>query len=411
MKILFLTDNFPPERNAPALRTAAHARRWAARGHEVVVVTGAPNFPGGVVFDGYRNRPFSRERVEGVEVIRVWTYVAPNRGVLRRSADYLSFGISGTIGGLGVRSPDVVVGTSPQLFTGLAAWLVAALKRRPFVFEVRDLWPESVEAVGAIRNASVLRLLRSLAGFLYRQAAMVVPVTSATAGEIESRSVPPERIRVVTNGADPSLATRVREPATVRARYALPGDRFLAAYVGTLGMAHGLDVVLAAAAALRRDPRFHFVLVGEGAEGPGLVRRAEALGLENVTFIPALPHDEALAILGAADAALVLLRDRPLFRTVIPSKVFEAMALGRPVVLGARGEAERIVVDDCAAGVSFPPEDPAGLVARLEELAGDPSLREALGQRGRKAVATTYSRDALADRFLEGLEALVEEGP
>ncbi len=404
MKILFLTDNFPPETNAPAIRTWEHARIWAELGHEVVVVTGAPNFPAGRVFAGYENRLHDSSFMDGIEVVRVWTYIAANRGFLRRSLDYASFMASAFLASFAVRRPDVVVATSPQLFTAVAGWAVAAVKRRPFVFELRDLWPESVVAVDAMRRGRAILLLEKLARFLYRRADLMVPVTPAFAGHLRGLGIPDEKIRVVTNGIDLDAVESPAPAAEVRRRYGIPRDAFAAGYVGTLGLAHGLEVILEAARELRQDERFHFVLMGDGADRPLLEERAAGLG--NVTFIGRQGHADALALLGAMDASLVVLRDTPVFRTVIPSKIFEAMALARPIVLGVGGEAHRIVVEECRCGLAFEPGDAAGLAGRLRQLAGDDALAAELGRRGREAVARDYQRGRLARDLLAALESV-----
>ncbi len=406
MKILFLTDNFPPETNAPAIRTYEHARTWVELGHEVVVVTGAPNFPAGRVFAGYENRLYDASFMDGIEVVRVWTYIAANRGFLRRSLDYVSFMASAFLASFSVRRPDVVVATSPQFFTAVAGWATAAVKRRPFVFELRDLWPESVVAVDAMRRGRAIGLLEKLARFLYRRADLMVPVTPAFARHLRGLGVADERIRVITNGIDLAALEPPAPAAEIRRRYRIPAGTFTAGFVGTLGLAHGLEVVLDAARELRGDERFHFVLMGDGAERPRLEQRAVAAGLGNVTFIGRRDHAEALALLGAVDAALVVLRDDPVFRTVIPSKIFEAMAMARPIVLGVGGEAHRVVVDECRCGVAFAPGDAAGLVDCLRQLADDAELRAALGRRGREAVARDYQRPRLARDLLAALESV-----
>ncbi|MGA8768985.1 MAG: glycosyltransferase family 4 protein [Rhodomicrobium sp.] len=214
MHILFLTDNFPPEVNAPASRTFEHCREWVKAGHKVTVITGAPNFPAGKVFDGYANKWRTRETLQGIEVTRVWTYISANEGFLKRTLDYASFMISGALAALGVRDVDVIVATSPQLFTPCAAYVAGLLKRRPYVFELRDLWPESIRAVGAMKNAWILNALERLELFLYRRAAQVVSVTHAFKDNLIARGIEATKISIVTNGADLArFAPRPRDEA------------------------------------------------------------------------------------------------------------------------------------------------------------------------------------------------------
>jgi len=406
MKILFLSDNFPPESNAPAIRTHDHTRRWVELGHEVVVITCAPNFPRGVVFDGYRNRLFQRETLDGIDVIRVWTYIAANEGFVKRIADYVSFMLAAILASFRVRRPDVVVATSPQFFAAMGGWVVAALKRRPFVFELRDLWPESIVAVGASSGGFLMDRLQDLATFLYRRADLVVPVTHTFARHLEGLGVPSERIEIVTNGIDPDAVAAREAPHVTRERLGLPKDAFIAGFVGTIGVAHGISTIVEAATLAKDRDDLHFVIMGEGADKRAVADLVEERRLSNLTLLDGGPRQAALDLVAATDASLVVLKNSPVFETVIPSKIFEAMALERPIVLGVRGEAYRIVVEEGRCGVAFEPEDAAGLVRCLERLRSDPEEAHALGARGLALVRSAYRRTALADRMLGRLEAL-----
>lgn len=410
MKILFLTDNFPPESNAPAIRTHEHARRWVELGHEVIVVTCAPNFPTGRVFDGYRNRLFQRERIDGIEVIRVWTYITANEGFAKRVLDYVSFMLAAIVASFAVHRVDIVVATSPQFFTAVAGWVVGALKRRRWVFELRDLWPESIVAVGASSGGPVLDALERFSHFLYRRADLVVPVTRVFAERLRELGVPDDRIEIVTNGIDPESFEIAATRDEVRARYGIPADAFVSSFVGTVGMAHGVGIVLDAAEITKDDPSLHYVIMGNGADKAAVRARLEQRALRNVTMIDGRPRQEALDLVSASDASLVVLRDSPVFETVIPSKIFEAMALRRPIVLGVRGEAMRIVVDEGACGLAFPPEDAAAMVRCLRRVADDPALAAQLGDRGRAFVGDAYRRTKLAERMLAALERTARSG-
>lgn len=408
MKILFLTDNFPPETNAPAIRTLEHVREWAKLGHQVEVITGVPNFPTGKAFPGYKNRLLQRSRNDGVDVTRVWTYIAANKGLIKRTIDYISFMVSAFLASFYVQRPDVVVATSPQFFTAVAGWATAKAKRCPFVFELRDFWPETIVAVGAMRRGVVTGLLEKLARFLYHQANLMVPVTPAFAEHLRTIGIPAEKIQVVTNGISPSALAQENSTLEVRQKYNIPQEAFVTGYIGTLGMCQGLDVALAAANELSTDQTFHFVLLGEGADKDRLMRIAEEKSMSNVTFIDRKPHNEALAVLGAVDASLVVLADDPVFREVIPSKIFEAMALSKPIVLGVRGEVHRIVVEESHCGIAFTPGDAMGLVACLKELERDSTKCEEFGRRGREAVIRHYLRPNLAQNMLAALKTLTE---
>jgi len=404
MHILFLSDNFPPETNAPASRLHEHAKRWVASGHKVTVVTCAPNFPQGKVHDGYKNRWYARESLDGIDVVRVKTFIAENKGFLLRTIDYVSFMVAGFIGGLFQRRADVVVATSPQFFAAVAGWLLAVVKRRPFVFELRDLWPASLEAVGALKGSLALRLFERLELFLYRRAAAVICVTRAFVADLTRRGIDPRKLHVVTNGVDLDQYEPLSGPSPLRKSLGLE-DRFVVGYVGTHGMAHALERVLDAAAALKGRSRVHFLFVGDGAAREALVARATSEALDNVTLHGSLPKDQMPAVWGACDAALVHLKDTPLFTTVIPSKIFEAMGMGLPIVLACpAGEATHIV-EETGAGVTVPPERPELLAEALHALASDPRRTRDLAATSRGA-APLFSRDHLADAMLRTLEAV-----
>jgi glycosyltransferase involved in cell wall biosynthesis len=404
MHILFLTDNFPPEVNAPASRTFEHCRLWVRLGHRVTVITCAPNFPKGRVFDGYRNRLWQRENIDGVTVIRVWTYITANEGFVRRVLDYVSFMISGTLASLFVRKPDVVVGTSPQFFTACAAYMVGACKRRPFVFELRDLWPESIKAVGAMRDSTVLRALERIELFLYRHAARVVSVTHSFRAALINRGVDASKIDVVTNGVDLSRFSPRPKDTALERELGLTGT-FVAGYVGTHGMAHGLDALLAAARRLMADPagrHIRILLLGDGAEKARLRDEARHLGLDNVLFLDSVGKDQVARYWSLLDVSIIHLRRTELFTTVIPSKLFECMGMGIPVLHGVAGESAAIVERE-GVGLVFEPENVDALVSALLRLASDAALRGLCRSRC-LAAAQNYDRTVLARSMLASLE-------
>lgn len=407
MRILFLTDNFPPETNAPATRTYEHARCWVAAGHEVTVLTNAPNFPTGKIFPSYKNKLWQREAMDGIAVVRVWTYITANEGFLRRSLDYFSFAVSGVLGGLFLPRPDVVVATSPQIFTALAGCVLAWTWRRPFVLELRDLWPDSIVAVGAMQEGFLLRLLRRLEYWLYRRAAMIVSVTNSFKRILAANGIPAKKIVVVRNGVDFTTFAPGEKPHELARELGVEG-KFVAAYVGTLGMAHGLDSLLSAAQRLRDRTDLVFILVGTGAERARLERAAKQRGLDNVLFVGPVSKELVRQYWRLCDAALVLLRDVPLFRHVIPSKIFEAMATGRPIVLGVSGESQEIL-DDAGAGIAVPPGSPQALAEAVLRLADNPDLSRELGVAGRRYVERNFARERLASEMLHHLRGVVYE--
>ncbi len=412
MRILFLSHYFPPEVNAPASRTYDHTVRWKQAGHHVTVITCNPNCPTGILFPGYRNLVWpQREVVDGIEVIRVWTYLAPNAGTLKRTLNYLSYMGSAVLAGLFVPRPDVVVATSPQFFCGWAGVIVSRLRRVPFVLEVRDIWPESIETVGAIRSRGVLRLLQRLERWMYLSANHIVTVGEGYRQKILERAKIPERISVVMNGVDLNRFTPGMPDLALRQKWQGVG-KFVCAYVGTIGMAHGLDVVLEAAQILKSHGRDDIVfwLVGEGARKTELQAEAERRGLNGqVVFTGRVPKEEIPRILASADACLVHLKKTELFETVIPSKMFEIMAMAKPIIMGVRGEAMRIVAN-CQAGVPMEPESPLSLLEAIDRVRSLPWQDSLWREKVRQCVALNFSRDTLAAKMLKILEAVVANG-
>ncbi|WP_334163938.1 glycosyltransferase family 4 protein [Phenylobacterium sp.] len=401
MHILFLTDNFPPEVNAPASRTFEHCREWVKAGHQVTVITCAPNFPKGKVYPGYRNAFRSRERMEGVEVIRVWSYMTANEGFLRRSIDYASFMVSATLAAPSVKGVDVIVATSPQFFTVCAGRLVSMILRKPFVFELRDLWPESIRAVGAVRDGPLIRALEAIEEHLYAKAAAIVSVTHAFKDTLVRRGVDAGKVHVVTNGADLSrFSVRPRDEA-LAADLGFEG-KFVVGYVGTHGMAHALDTVLEAADRLRHREDVGFLFLGDGASKGALKARAQAMGLASVRFVDSVPKEDVPRYWSLLDASVIHLRRTELFTTVIPSKLFECMAMGIPVLHGVAGESAEIVRRE-GCGEVFEPENAEALADGIVALLDGPERRAALAACGPRA-ARRYDRTALAADMLRVLE-------
>lgn len=402
MKILFLSDNFPPEGNAPATRLYEHAIRWVRAGHEVTVITCAPNFPEGKLFAGYRNRLHQVEVIEGIRVVRVWTYITANEGFLKRTLDYISFMVSGFIAGLFEKRPDVVVATSPQFFCAIGGWALSRFKRRPYVFELRDLWPASITAVGAMRKNLVIRALERIEMFLYRQADAIISVTESFREELASRGIPREKIHVVINGVDLERYQPRARDEQLEAEFNLQG-KFVAGYMGTHGMAHALPKVLEAAERLRHRNDIAFFFAGAGAERAKVEAIVAERGLDNVRLIPRQPKERMPALWSICDLSLVPLRDTPVFSTVIPSKIFESMGMGVPILMSLpEGEATGIIRRS-GAGVCVPPEDPQAMAEAICLLADDPQTMADLRQTAFR-VAPDYSRQTQADRMVSLLE-------
>jgi colanic acid biosynthesis glycosyl transferase WcaI len=409
VKILYVSQYFPPEMGAPAARVAELSHHWARMGHDVTVLTGFPNHPTGIVPEDWRSRLRRlryTETVDGVRVVRTWLWPLPNRKAHERIRNYASFCVSAGITGLALHKPDVIIATSPQLLCALSGWWLAWWKRVPFVFEVRDLWPESLAAVGAGSEGSLLhRTLGAIAGFLYRRADRIVVVAPAFKDHlIRYWNVPAAKISVVENGVETDLFRLDPVAMEVRKRLKLE-DRFLICYIGTMGNAHGLETLIGAAEELHTAlPSAIFLLIGEGAEKERIMDLAAARGLTNVQFLAQQPRERIPAYVSAADVCLVMLKKTELFKTVIPTKLLEYMACERPVIVAVDGQARQIV-EEAGAGVFVEPENSKALVKAVLDLAEDPEHRRQMGANGRQYIVNRLSREKTARDYLTVLEA------
>jgi len=410
VKILYVSQYFPPEMGAPAARAAELARHWSESGHEVSVLTGFPNHPTGVVPEEWRprlRRLVYREKVGSVDVYRTWLWPLPNRKSHERIRNYASFCFSAALRGMVLPRPDVIIATSPQLLVGLAGWWLAFVRQIPFVFEVRDLWPESLTAVGVGSEDSLLHhLLSKIARFLYEHADHIVVVTPAFKDRlIEDWRVPANKISIVENGVETDLFAPAPLETTKTIRAALGVDhKFLVSYIGTMGNAHRLETLLDAAAQLQNEKsNAIFLLLGEGAEKQRIKSLAQSRNLSNVLFLDQQPREKIPAFISASDVCLVLLKKTDVFKTVIPTKMLEFMSCARPVILGVDGQARQII-DDAQAGIAIEPENAAALVAAIHQLAANRELATALGRKGREHILRHFSRGRTAQKYVEVLQ-------
>jgi glycosyltransferase involved in cell wall biosynthesis len=399
LKILFLTDNFPPEVNAPASRTFEHCAEWVKKGAEVTVITCVPNFPMGKVFPGYRNKLIQKEMVSGIKVIRVWTFMSPNKGLMRRTLDFISFMVSAFIAGLTVRT-DLIVATSPQFFTAIAGWMLSICKMKPWVMEVRDLWPDSILEVEAVKSSRMLGVFFRIEVKMYKHARLIIAVTDSFKKRIIGKGIREEKIRVVKNGANLTLFSP-RDPDPARKRSICGENRWLMSYIGTHGMAHGLDFILDCAPDLNALG-ITLLFVGDGAKKGELEARIRQEKLTNIVMLPPAPKEEVPALLAISDFALIPLRKADLFETVIPSKIFEASAMKVPIVLGVRGESRKLV-EHYRAGVAYEPENKAELLNAVKSMISDAKLYEQSREGGEK-LAGDFNRKQLAGELLDFLE-------
>ena len=406
MHILFISDNFPPEGNAPATRTFEHAREWVIKGHEVTVVTCAPNFPEGKVFEGYTNKWLSKEIIEGINVWRVKTFITANQGLIKRTIDFVSFMSTSLFFGLFTRKVDVVVGTSPQFFTVMSTWALAKLKNVPFVFELRDMWPASITAVGAVTNNRIIHFFEKIELFLYHQADLIISVTHSFKIELGNRGITLTKIKVVLNGVDLEIYKRVsHKDRDFSDQYGLQ-DKFVVGYIGTHGVAHALDHIMEAAERLKAEDHIRIVFAGGGAERLRLEQVVKHRSLTNVIMIPRQPKDRMPQLWSLCDLSIVHLKNTPLFKTVIPSKIFESMAMGLPILISTpEGEATEIIKKH-GAGVIVPAENAQKLSEKIIELAANKELVSALSLQS-ECSARHFDRKKLALDMLKHIQEVV----
>ncbi|MCE9781751.1 glycosyltransferase family 4 protein [Shewanella algae] len=403
MHILFLTDNFPPEGNAPATRTYEHAIRWVKAGHKVTVVTCVPNFPEGRVFEGYKNSWYQTQELDGIKVVRVKTYISANEGFIKRILDYLSFMVTGFFAGLFQKKPDVIVATSPQFFCACAGWGLSVVRKKPFVFELRDIWPASITAVGAMKDSFAIRVLEKIELFLYRRADSIVSVTHAFKEELIERGIDGEKVDVVLNGVDltryePSID---KDPELAK-QYGLEG-KFVAGYVGTHGMAHGLEHIVEVAERLREYDDIRVLFAGGGAARRKVVDLVGKKQLGNVVLIDRQPKEMMPKVWSLCNVSLVPLVNSELFKTVIPSKIFECMGMGIPTIMSVpEGEATAII-HKTRSGLVVESESVEQIANAILRLYQDNELYQRVRTNSIE-VAPKFSRDIMAANMLNVFE-------
>jgi len=415
LKILYISQYFPPEMGAPSARVSELARHWVRSGHDITVLTGFPNHPDGVVRPEYRERfwrGFCRENFDGVKVLRTFLLPFPNRKPYERILNYSSFCASAALAASFVERPDVVIATSPQLLTGLSGWWASRIKKVPFVLEVRDLWPESLAGTGVGNETSLIYTsIGRLASFLYRRADSIVVVTPSFREHlIRQWNVPPEKIAVVQNGVETALFSPQESGCEIRGELRAE-SRFVVSYIGTLGLAHGLDTLIAAAEQLQTvAPEVLFMLVGEGADRERIVSLSQSKNLTNRVFVPHQPREKIPAYISASDACVVMLKDKEVFETVIPTKMLEFMSCARPVILAVRGQAKH-VLEAARGGICIDPDNVQALCSAILTLKQQPALCAEMGRSGRSYIVRELSREKTALQYLEVLSSLLGTTP
>jgi len=393
MRLLFITDNFPPEVNAPASRTFEHINHWKKNKNvDITVITCFPNFPEGRVFEGYKNKIFSIEYKSGIRVIRVWTYIAPNTGLIKRSLDFMSFAISASLAGIFIKF-DIIVATSPQFFTTFAGFFLSKIKNKPWIFELRDLWPEIIFIqLDNMKKGFLSFLLEKIELFLYKDCDLVISLTNSYKENLIRRGINKNKIKVITNGVNLELFKYSNFNIKRNKKNVLT-----VGYIGTHGISQGLDFILNSISLLKIKD-FEFQFIGSGACRENLIRLSQKLELKNVTFINEQERKNIPNYYSNIDVALVCLKKNEIFERVIPSKIFEACAMGKPILLGVDGEA-KFLVDKYKAGVFFSPENHNAFKESLYLLKN--KLRYQEYKNGSLKLSKDYSREKLAKEMLD----------
>lgn len=390
MHILFLTDNFPPEVNAPAMRTYEHCKEWVKLGVDVTVITCVPNFPQGKVYEGYKNKLYQKEQMEGIKVVRVWSYISANKGFVKRTIDFISFSISSFIAGL-FQKPDIIIATSPQFFTALSGRTLSFWKRTPWIMEVRDLWPESIKTVGAMKDNIFIRYFDRQALKCYKKAKRIVVVTDAFKKNLIERGVTEDKIDVVKNGANLEMFKPQSKDNELIRKYSLE-DKKVLGYVGTHGMAHKLDFILDCAKEL--DDEYKILLIGDGAEKQKLKKRVEEEKISNIIMIDSVSKNEVGRYLSILDISIINLKKSELFKTVIPSKIFENAAMEIPILIGVDGEA-REIIESYNAGLFYEPENKSDFLDKVREIFSKNTYQKSKG--GCRNLAIDFDRKKKAN--------------
>lgn len=401
-KLLFITDNFPPEVNAPATRTYEHIKEWQQdKSVEVTVLTCNPNFPHGKLYEGHTNSFYKKENYDGIEVIRVWSYMTSNSGFIKRVLDYLSFAVIAFVIGL-FQKTDLIIATSPQFFTTWSAVGLSKIKRKPWIFELRDLWPESIKTVGAMKQGKAIEFLEKVELFLYRDATKVIAVTDAFKDNLISRGIDKNKIEVVTNGSNMELFQPREKDDGLLEQMNLK-DKFIIGYIGTHGMAHSLDFIVNSLSKIETES-IHFLFIGDGAMKEKVVSIAQSLNLKNITFLDPIKKEEVPNYLSICDVSLAPLKKEDNFKTVIPSKIFEASAMRKPTFLGVEGQAQKIV-ENYNAGICFEPENEEDFLKKLNILLDKKKYQEF--QNGCDKLALDFDRKKLAKKMLKIIKELI----
>lgn len=409
MRILFLTDNFPPEVNAPATRTYEHCREWVKNGAEVTVITCAPNFPFGKTYENYKNKLYQTEIIDDIKVIRVWSFMAPNKGFILRTLDFISFSVMSFLAGLFVNT-DVVIATSPQFFTALSGRTLSFFKLKPYVLEIRDLWPEQILASTDMQRNLLIKYFEWEERKCYRRADLIVTVTNSYVEKIASKGMYGDKFVVVKNGVDRTIFKPTNKNKNLLQKYCLH-NKFIVGYIGTHGLSQNLPFIIDCIDDFNQSHQelrlpVHFLFVGEGAEKEKTMQKAKELNIHNITFVDQIEKKKMPDYLSLLDISLVPLRKSELFLSVIPSKIFELSAMNIPILLGVDGEA-RALVEQYGNGVFYTPEDKGSFLGQLYKMISNDSELLNRSKEGCKNLTLEYDRQKMAMKLFWSIKKLL----
>lgn len=400
IRITLITEYFPPEIGAGSTRAYENSINWLKRGAQVTVVTGFPDYPDGKIPEKYHGYKFLRENIDGINVIRTFTITAPNKGYFKRIISFISFLFSSSIqGAYSLGKQDIIIATSPPFLVGVSGYIVSMIKKLPLIFEVRDIWPESIIQLGLIKNKFIIKFLELIEAKLYKHSRRIVSVTDSYVDIISKKGIPSSKISVIKNGVNIDFFSPMSKDINLLEKLGCT-DKLVISYIGTIGLSHSLDRILLVAQTLSHVEDICFLFVGDGAEKENLVTQANQLKINNVKFVPPVPKEKLISYYSISDILLVPLKNIPLFRNVIPSKIFEIMAMQKPMILSVDGEARKIV-EEAGAGFFVQPESVKALTDVIIKLKREPQLRAQLGANGRKYVKDKFDREKLAAEYLK----------
>lgn len=399
MHILLMGQHFWPEDISGAVLATQFAESLIARGHQVTFATCFPNYPKGIVFDGYRGKLFSQETHNEVAIIRTWSYTAPKEAIKGRFVNYATFSLTAFVAGLVARPPDIIMSYSPPMPLSLTALLISKLRRVPWVLRVEDLFPEYAIKAGVIRNRTLIRVLEWFEKLFYRHAVHVSVIADGFRQKLMERGVPPDKVSVIPVWADPGEVKPMPPNTAFRAEYGWQ-DKFIILYTGNLGLTCALEDALDAAELLLPHKDIQFVIVGEGLKKSGLITMAEEKQLTNVSFLPYQSRERFPELLATANITLVTLNEDS-HATSLPSKTFNYMACARPILTMAPLQSELSqIVGGADAGVCVPPAEPDKLAQAILALKADPASQQKMGRNGRELLETQYSREHCIDMYV-----------